>query len=137
MASAVVLGILLGWDLRAALPIGLLLVYPNLATGLDRTVITVRDGWLRVVNRPLPWPLGGSVRLADIQELRLRLTRIGEGYDNGGATIREGDMFVRLRNGREKKLLTDQASFRLGTQRIKWVMHELRRELESGRWTRS
>jgi hypothetical protein len=129
-------GVLFGWDPRIALPIGLLLAYPNLTCGFDRSVITLREGRLRAVNRPFPWPLGGSVRPADVAQLHVQLERMGKEYDWSDESEYAGVMMARLRSGRVKKLLTDQDSGHHGVDRVLWVAQELQRELDSGRWTR-
>jgi hypothetical protein len=115
-------------------PLGVLLLYPLLASVFDRTVITIRDGWLRVVNRPLPFPRGGSVRVADVEGLHVKISREPQGQGKRSLTSYTG--VARLRSGGERPLLHEMSSTH-ADERVRWAVEELTRELESGRWNRS
>jgi hypothetical protein len=134
---AFLVGVALLLGLGGLIPLALLIAYGFFAYAFNRTSVRIGDGMIRVTNRPFPWPEGRNVRLADIEDLYMEKTWIHSEDADAHASSR---LCVKARvhlkpSGKKATLFSEPTSGY--DQRVLFVLQELRREIASGRWSRS
>lgn len=127
-----------------AVPLGLLVLYFVVAPALNRTIVRLGHGKLRAYQRPLPFPVHGSARVAEIETLHAGTVRSSGGGGLQGDAHQTAAEFgsrvavasARLLSGEKVRLFREFDDGWAGRYdaRVRFVVDELNRELASGRW---